>query len=154
MILHLIDDHSIKVSKRHLKPTSSLLPSSFSPPITITDYELLRVLVRISRYKVHQSWSQAVIGLKTNVVQLLPHISHLLRIETLLDDAADERSELRLLPAVLRTQLSVDEVQTLEWMSLLDSAVHMGTTFSASMALDSGTLIDDFELVLVRCHLG
>ncbi len=121
---------------------------------------------------IHQRWAQTVVRLQPSILQLLPHIIHLVRIGALLDDAANERGELRLLrsfyqpcgpdllnprtaylPTLLLSKLGMYEIEALERMVLLDATVHVYATFLAGIALNHGAIINHLQLVFARCHL-
>jgi hypothetical protein len=119
---------------------------------SLHDYSLaLPTLLRsVRRNHIHQIRAQAIIALQALLLERSPHVAHLLRLEALLDDAAHERRELRLLPLVLLgPQLGVNEVQALERVVNFDAAEHVHTAVLAGVALDHGRFVDDGELVLV-----
>lgn len=105
-----------------------------------------QLLRRVRRKEVHQCRTQTVIGLQAQLLQLLPHVSHLLWIEALLDNTADERRELWLLPATFVCELDVHEVQTLERMILRDSAKHVHAAAFTCPSLDNRLRVHDMKL--------
>lgn len=105
------------------------------------------------RNHIHQIRAQAIIALQALLLERSPHIAHLLRLKALLDDAAHERRELRLLPLVLlRSELGVNEVKALKGMVDFDTAEHVHAAVLAGVALDDGRLVDDGEFVGVGGH--
>jgi len=93
-------------------------------------------LRRVSGDEIHQRWAKYIICLQALLPELLAYGVHLLRIETLLDDAADEGGELRLLPSLLVTEFNVNEVQALEWMVDDDATEEVDAALLAGIALD------------------
>jgi len=71
----------------------------------------------------------------------------------LLDDGRDKSSKLWFLPSLLVRQFDMDEVEPLECMILLNATIQVDATMCASMALDDGVWIDDFQLVSVGYDL-
>lgn len=67
----------------------------------------------------------------------------------MLNDTAHERCELRFLPPLSIAQLSVDEVQTLEWMVVYDATEEMDAAVFACVALNCRGWVNDVEFVAV-----
>ena len=103
--------------------------------------------------RVHQRRVEAVVGLQPLAAQRAAHFVHLRGRRAALDDRRDEGREARAFPALLRRQLRMDEVETMERVILvLDPAVHVHATLGARIALDCCLLVDDLQLVLVGRH--
>jgi hypothetical protein len=67
----------------------------------------------------------------------------------LLNDRRDESRELGLLPSLLIRELSVDKVQTVKSVRLLNSTVHVDSAFAACLSQNDGCGIDDLKLRFV-----
>src|SRR5205823_14975724 len=107
-------------------------------------------LGRMGCDEVHQRRREAVVGLKTELLQPRAHGTHLLGLGAGLDDRGDKRREPRLFPALLLRQLDVDEVESMEWVALvLDAPVHVNAASGTRVALDRRTRVDDLELLAV-----
>lgn len=107
------------------------------------------LLSSIRSNKVHQHRRKTIIRLEPNLVQLIPNLAYLRRVEALLDDTGHESGELGLLPALLGAELGVDEIEALEGVVDLDAAVQVGAAAGAGVALDRGLGVHDAELRLV-----
>src|SRR5581483_6173427 len=107
----------------------------------------------VSGDRIHQGRRQAVIGLEPKVLQTRPDRAHLARVDAGLDDRGHERRESRRRRSGFLEQLRVNEVQSVERMSLvLDAAIHMRAARLAGVALDGLRGVDDMKLVAVFEH--
>lgn len=96
--------------------------------------------------EVHQRRREGIISVQSVSLELGADSLHTLGVISLLDDGRHETGELGLLPALLLGKLSVDEVEAVEGVSLLDAAVHVNATVGAGVALDDSGGIDDLQL--------
>lgn len=120
--------------------------------LILLNYSLaLPTLLRsVRRNHIHQIRAQDIIALQALLLELGPHIAHLGRVKALLDDAAHKRRKLRLLPLVLlRPELCVNEIQTLEGVVDFDAAEHVHAAVLARVALDRRRRVHDLELLRV-----
>src|SRR5580704_4799632 len=76
----------------------------------------------IRRQKIHERRRQAVVRLKTQLLQPSANGAHLIGLGSRLDDRGDECCELRSGPALLLRQLDMDEVKAVERMRLVFDA--------------------------------
>src|SRR5579862_3692989 len=104
----------------------------------------------MSGNRVHQGWRQAIVWLQPEFLEARSNARHLRRINAGLDHRGHERRKLRSGRSRLREELSVDEVQSVERMSLvLDTSVHMRPAGLAGVPLDRRRGIDNLQLVAV-----
>src|SRR5690348_14924303 len=68
-------------------------------------------LRRVRGERVHQWRTQAVVWLQADLLDPAAYVAHFGGVEPRFDDRRNERRELRFLPAGLRRQFGVDEVQ-------------------------------------------
>src|SRR5258706_2408420 len=107
-------------------------------------------LRRLGGERVHQRRTQAVVRLQAELLDPAAHFAHLARIETRLDDRRHECRELRFLPAGLRRQFGVDEVQAVERvLVVLYAAIQVYAAAGTGMALDRRVGVDDLQFVAV-----
>lgn len=98
--------------------------------------QLPALLRSVRRGQVHQHWIQNVIRLQAHPLELVAYIVNLVWWETLLDDAAYESGELRLLPSLGVAQLDVHEVQALECMVDVNATEEVYAALLACVALN------------------
>jgi hypothetical protein len=100
--------------------------------------------------RIHQRWRQAIIGLEPKLLEARPDPRHLVGLDAGLDHRRYERRKSRSRRTLFLEQFGMDEVETVERVSLvLDAAIHMGAAGLAGVPLDRRRGIDDVKLVAV-----
>jgi hypothetical protein len=101
---------------------------------------------------IHQRWRESIVGRQADGLELCPDLVHARRQESLLNNGRHKGRELGLLPALLRRELGVHEVEAVEGVLLLDASVQVDATVAARVSLNSRRLVDDLELIGVGRH--
>ena len=92
---------------------------------------------------------KAIIRLQTHSLKIPPHLTNLLRMESLLNNRAHKRRKLGFIPALLIRKLHIHENQALKRMVLLNTTEEMNTAVLTGVALNGCGFIDDSEFTLI-----
>lgn len=104
--------------------------------------------------QVHQRRRESIVGLEAVGLELAANLFNALGVEALLDDGGDKGSELGLLPALRIGKLNVDEVETVEWVLLLDTAEQVNAAGLAGVTLDGGARVDAKNQIMLEVATG